>query len=856
MAQMRMMGRLKQGWMCGVCVIALSWGANGTPVMAQSFTIPSGTTETTPQTLNNGDTGVIESGGTLATTDPATPAIIGTSNNNEVTNNGTLSTDAAGSPGIQLTDGNTVTNTGSVVTQQAGSIGILVGSNNRVTNSGTITLIDPSSTVAIGGIDNNTIIHSGTITTGGLGPHAIFFGDGNTIDVSGTINSAGGALLAGSNNMVDISGTLTGGGAGPPIVFFDDNNQINFSGSLTSGDRGGIFFRDGNTVDVSGSIMGGGFGSAALGGDDNNVVSFSGSIVTMQDGGFGIDLFDNNMLDVSGTIETLSDFSDAILLEDGNTVDVSGSLSTAGIDSNGIFGDNDNTLTISGSINVTGDDSDGIEVNDFNRITNSGTIITQGIGSADAIEVDDQNIIINTGTLIANGDALANGIDGESNNQVYNSGTISSGLGAGIDFTAGTFGNFVFNNGLVSGNGTAIDFGPGDDRLQVANGSVLDGLVNFSTGSSAVYFQTGNHTITSTGTTPTIGANDDIFFVQNGDTVTSLDEDLLGISELNYAFLDQTHQIHRVVSKQGGLNAFTDLAAFSKEVQVASNDGRVYGTPPTTQPIWAAFYGGFAERDENGQQPDSDHRFWGGMAGARVMHVGDGSLGLFGGYGSSRIDSNGDRTTAETDRFYGGAYGAVPLGKWAVTANAFGGVTQTDSVRNISNNTSPGGLDAARADVDSLFVSAGIETARLYHNALGSFGLKPSGGVRYAGEWTDGYTETGAVASLTVSDRTAHAMSGFAELALVTTQNQVQVDFGLGAEGRAQMGDDSVNVVLLATPFTASPADDDTSIDAYARLGVHGSVTDRLSLFLDLEGRTGSDVDIGASAQTGLSFLF
>ena len=57
-------------------------------------------------------------------------------------------------------------------------------------------------------------------------------------------------------------------------------------------------------------------------------------------------------------------------------------------------------------------------------------------------------------------------------------------------------------------------------------------------------------------------------------------------------------------------------------------------------------------------------------------------------------------------------------------------------------------------------------------------------------------------------------------------------------------------------PFTVTPEDHDASLDAYARLGVKGSVTDRLSLFVDLEGRTGSDVNIGASAQTGLSFLF
>ncbi len=837
--------------------LALTWGVYGTPAMADSFVIPDGTTETTQQVLDNGDTGVIDEGGTLSITDDSTAAIIGALNDNEITNNGTLITNATVARGIEVTDGNTITNNGNFVTSGPSSSGIIMGSNNVVTNTGTIVLNDDTSTVAIGGSDNNTVINSGSITTGGLGPPSITLGDGNTIEISGSIDSAGAAIFASDNNTLAISGTISGSGVGPPVVFLNDNNVIDFSGTLTSGDRGGIFFDDNNTADISGSLSGGGFGSAAITGDENNTVTFSGSIETAQDGGFGINISDNNTLDVSGTIETQSDSSDAILLGENNTVDVSGSLSTSGIDSNGILGNNDNTITVSGSIRTTGQDADGIDLNDFNRITNTGVIKATGTGSADAIEVDDNNVIVNTGILMASGDALANGIDGESNNNIFNSGTVMSAQGAGIDFTAGSSGSFVFNNGFIGGNGVSIDFGPGDnDSLSVANGSILDGVVDFDTGTSSIFVETGNHTITSTGTTPTITSAADIFFVQDGDTVTSLDQDLLGISELNHAFLDQSHRIHRTLSNQVAIDPLAQMAANAGEIQVASNDDSAYGGGSRSKAFWASFYGGFADRDDDGQIPDSNHTYWGGLAGARLMQHGSASLGLFAGYGNSRIDSNDDRTTAEVDRFFGGAYGALPLGQWSITANIFGGAAQTDSVRNISNNTSPGGLDAARGDIDSLFVGVGIETARVFNEALGTFGLKPAGGIRYAGEWSDGYTETGAFAALTVDDRTAHAVTGFAELALVATQEHLQVEFGLGAEGRALFGDDATDVTLLATPFTVTPEDEDNSIDGYVRLGLKRTMTNRLSLFLDLEGRTGSDVDVGASAQTGLNLLF
>ncbi len=745
--------------------------------MAQSFTVPSGTTETAPQTLGTGETGTVESGGTLSTTTAGTPAILGI-DNNEITNDGTLTTNAVGADGIFVDNGNTITNSGDVLINGPGSFGINMLDNNAVTNSGTIAVTDPAGRLGIIGGDGNTITitGSGTISTAGIGAPAIALGTNNTLDLSGDI-------------------TTTGlGGFGINIV---DDNTVNVSGTITTTGNGGIgiLLDSGNTIDVSGTISTAGIGSDGIVANSDNTISVFGNISTTGDDAFGINAFDNNAIDVSGAISTTGEFSTGIDMLDGNTVTLSSTITSTGTDADGILAENNNSIAISGAITAGGFDADGIEVNDFNRVTNSGLIQTSGSGSADAIEVDDDNTVINTGTLIANGGPLANGIDGESSNRIFNTGSVISAQGAGIDLTSGSSGSFVFNSGFITGgSGVSIDFGPGNDSVTVANGSVLDGLVSFSTGSSSIFFETGNQTITSTGTTPTIGSAGDVFFVQTGDTATSLNQDLLGISELNHAFLDHSNRIHRTIANQVSTDALTQTAARAREAKVASNDGAVYGADQSGKAFWASVYGGFAERDEDGQIPDSDHHFWGGVAGARLMHRGPANLGLFAGYGSSRIDSNEDRTTAEADRFFGGAYGAFPLGQWAMTTSLFDGAGRTDSVRNIANNTSPGGLDAARADIDSFFLGAGLETARVFDQALGTFGLRPAGGIRYAGEWTDGYSETGALAALTVSDRTVHAMSGFAELALVVSHGQVQVDFGVGAEGRAIFGDDSVNV--------------------------------------------------------------
>ncbi len=827
-------GRSKQYWMCGVCALAISWGAYGTPVMAADFTIPSGTTETTPQTLASGEIGVIESGGTLSTSTAATPAILG-ANNNEITNDGTLAVNAADAAAIVINNGGTITNNGDVSVNGVNSIGILFNDNTTMTNSGTISIMDPLSGPAIIGNSNNTITSSGSISVVGIGAPAIFLNENNTLNISGDVTAANGLGVSFvGGNTIDISGTITSGG---------DFN-------------GGLFGSSDNTINVSGSISTTGDFSRGIDVLSNNTISYSGTLTTIGDFSDGLTFDSNNTVDVSGTISTGGDLAFGAFFNDDNTINVSGTITTTGDGADGLGGDNRNTITNAGAINVSGADADGIEVNDDSFVTNAGRITASGTGSSDAIEVDDNSRVINSGIAVATGSPIGNGIDAEDNAQIFNTGVVDSSLGAGIDLTSDAVGSFVANNGFIGGNGTSIDFGPGADSLFIANGSILDGIVDFDAGTSAIFFQTGNQTITSTGTTPTVTSAADVFFVQNGATVTSLDQDLLGISELNYAFLDQSHRIHRAISNHVGADTLSQIAARSQEVQVASNDDSVHGDDRGGKAFWASFYGGFAERDDDSQIPDSRHEFWGGIAGARLKEHEGASLGLFGGFGSSRIDSNNERTTAEVDRFFGGLYSAFPMGRWAMTTNVFGGAAQTDSVRNIANNTSPGGLDAARADIDSFFVGAGFETARVFDRALGDFGLRPSGGIRYAGEWSDGYTETGALAALTVSDRTAHAMSGFAELALVNTYDHVQVDFGLGAEGRAIFGDDSVNVTLLATPFTVTPEDNDGSVDGYARLGLKGSVTERLSLFLDLEGRTGSDVDVGAAAQTGLNLLF
>jgi hypothetical protein len=201
-------------------------------ILAQSFTIENGQTVNTQQTLNNGETGLIKSGGTLdfagagaAVTAPGDNATL--TNNGTITSGGALFNDAINSTGMNAN----IINNGTITTQGIASGGIEAsGSNAVVNNNGSIS----TQGLQAEGIEsiaasNVTISNSGTINTTGNGADGIeSTGDNAAINNSGIIRTTG-APQAGVD---DASGIETTGA----------NGQVTNSGSIfvTGADASGV----------------------------------------------------------------------------------------------------------------------------------------------------------------------------------------------------------------------------------------------------------------------------------------------------------------------------------------------------------------------------------------------------------------------------------------------------------------------------------------------------------------------------------------------------------------------------------------------------------------------------------------
>lgn len=176
------------------------------PVQAGSFTIPGGETRTNPaQSLDGGEVGLIEEGGTLEVTFHANTGIFMENGNNSMTNNGLILMTGKNCNGIQSSGSNsTITNNGTISATNEESHAIILTNGNdfEITNNGTISMTGPESYGIYSLVDDgniNTINNIGSIKVTGNNSYAIKGGDGDEIvnllrssDITGDIDLGAG----------------------------------------------------------------------------------------------------------------------------------------------------------------------------------------------------------------------------------------------------------------------------------------------------------------------------------------------------------------------------------------------------------------------------------------------------------------------------------------------------------------------------------------------------------------------------------------------------------------------------------------------------------------------------------------
>lgn len=337
------------------------------PVMAADFTIVNGEVNTTPQTLNDNESGRIEVGGQLNT---ATTAINAIGESNIVNNSGNISVSGGTQYGVNATginvlinnSGNisttaidaraivslgnnpTIINSGNIFTTGLGARGIYSnGANSNIYNSGIIsTTGDNAHNVVLGALAiNSTIINSGNILSTGRGVRALYSIGQNTIIInSGYISSLGDLSIGMQTNQ---TGTLINRGY---ITSFGNNAH-------------GIYITGGNANIVnSGQISTTGVASAGLYvlGTSKSIIN-SGSILTTGSNAQGIFASNANDLIITNSGNISTKLGNAIeLLGANNTINNSGSISATGAGTFAIRGNNNSiTLNLFRGSTVIGD---------------------------------------------------------------------------------------------------------------------------------------------------------------------------------------------------------------------------------------------------------------------------------------------------------------------------------------------------------------------------------------------------------------------------------------------------------------------------------------------------------------------
>lgn len=501
---------------------------DGSQAMANSFVVNNGQTLTTPQTLSSGESGVVNSGGTLIVSGGATPVTI--ISGSPLTNSGLIS--GQGDSAVAITSASTgafVSNYGTL-TSNGSSAAVLsvAGSNATIQNAGTISATGGALAVDLGNGQSQLDITSGSAQingniTGGLNsalnldlPQAASFNyagvisggmkvllqgnsgqatttfTGNNTYSGGTGIISGATLVLGNSNA---AGTGTISIASGTLVYRNGENVTNALDLYTA--SGNVLEVDGNdTATQSGAIGQTILGDPAGGGAGFTKTGTGTLILTGNNAYYGTTVIQQgtliaNTASIPGYAATPGAFS-AKIVDNGALVfdqDVDGTFSSP-ISGTGSF-----TKTGSGNLTLTGTNT-----------YSGGTIIQAGTLQGDSTSL--QGNIVDNATL-----SFQQNIAGTYAGNIIGTGTITvSGSGTLI-----LDGNSTVNGGTTIQSGT-LEVGDsntssaslGGDVNVLAGGTLrghgtIDGnVVNAGTvwpgGSIGTLTIHGNYTQTSAGT--------------------------------------------------------------------------------------------------------------------------------------------------------------------------------------------------------------------------------------------------------------------------------------------------------------------------------------------------------------------
>ncbi len=573
-------------------------------------------------------------------------------------------------------------------------------------------------------------------------------------------------------------------------------------------------------------------GGNAIDGNDSLIITDTGSITVVGANAVQTTNSNNNAIINNGALAATN--GNGVVIFENSSVNNTGSISVSGVGFRGIDAANNNTISNSGSIIVT-NGQHGIALGDLNTVLNSGSIVTTG-NMAHGVNGDGGNNVVNTGTIRALG-TNSDGINLRINSTLTNTGMIISAQANAIDLRE--TGN-TLNLGAPSFIGGIINLGT-LSTLNITTGSSHSILWDFSTGTMA-------------GGAPNFSGPVPVFYNSTTQQVATYDPTAFQASTDQLA--DVTGLISNAVRQRLQDDAGPGVSVATADFGVAADDFPAPGilSGPT---VWLAALGGYSEYDGTSATLDYDLGQWGLAGGVDWEFAGDSKFGLTAGYLETSLEADSPFANSydnDANGFFAGLYGRKRFNAHFIDVALTGGGLFHNDERLVNNNLAVAGVSQAEADYNSWWINPEISVGTDFDTAYG-WTLTPTARLRYAAQWIDGYTETGAGAGNAVVD-SRNIGVGEANLELAA-RKQVGVHTFTGRLGylyRTSLGDDSANVTIIGQT-AAVPFFDEDRHAGYAGMDANFQLTDRATFGVGAQLAVGDDF-FGTQGNARLAIKF
>jgi autotransporter-like protein len=699
-----------------------------------------------------------------------------------------------------------------------------------------------------------------TATTTTNGGNTVDGGDTLTVTEDGSIETTGvsvhGVSATGPDNAVTNHGTIsTQGNSGIAIYNYDsDNSAISNSGVISTEGAASTaiynFNSDNSAITNTGTITTEGAGAAAIRGvdSDNSTINNSGVISTEGDGATGIGSFgsDNSAISNSGSISTIAADTHAIQNEQTTNAVITntGSLSTMGANAFAIFDFNSNNSAIinSGAISSEAPGGLGIVIYQSNYSTaiNSGVISTEGLGAAGVTVLESTNAAAtNMDTILTEGEG-ANGMSivRSENSSVLNTGAIrTKAQYSGGIVSRSNVNSAVTNSGLVvSERSYAFYMQDVDGVLNLLAPSYIGGMFGF---------------VEAPTVSITTGPSHSVLWTLD-DNMIGGDPNISGAVPWFYDASTKQFATYDPSAFAGSLDALGDMTNMLSQVARAGLDG---------ERLWITGFGGRTDHDGDAMTLGRDVQQLGVAIGLNGIAVAGFDWGVMAGYLNSQLDAASRWTQSydiEGEGFFAGLNGKQTLGGFTVDLGVTGGRADYDQSRFVNDNLAlTNGLTLGKSWATSSyagwFVSPEIGVSTQLAT-LGSWTFTPAARLRYAGQWLDGFAESGSNSDATVGDRAIGMIEASGELQAAKTVGDATVSARVGYLSRISTGDEAASVTMLGISNTVGFGDTDAEA-LYAGAGLDLDLGSAATLKLDVTGFLSGDVT-GAQAMGQIAVPF